>query len=325
MTAAGNRGTGHDPLPAGMGNAGMDDPFALARARLAARLARERSPRPDLPQLDELLAEVAELQPLPAVATKILQLGENQQFSAHELATIIASDQVLTARLLRLANSAYYGAARRIGTVRDAVVLLGFRTVQQVALAYCLVGNPRPLANLEYLEFWQFSIATGLLSEILARTEGRHQDAAFTAGVIHNIGLLTLDQQRPHVLTEVLTRARQQHETLHQAERGLLGYTDADLGGALALHWNFPEELAEAVRSHASLDATPPPESLAALVMRARIFARSYGLSDGLRERPDPAPDAEWAGSQFTYSLEREGGMDRILERADAFIAATLG
>ena len=206
------------------------------------------------------------------------------------------------------------------------MVLLGFRTVHQVALASCLVGSPRPLANIEYDEFWQFSIATGLLSEILARTEGHHQDEAFTAGVIHNIGLLTLDQNRPHVLTEVMTRARQQQETLHQAERGLLGYTDADLGGALALHWNFPESLAAAVQQHAGLDAPPPSDSLAAIVMRARIFARSYGLSDGLRDRPDPLPEAgEVSSGQFTSSLAREGGMDRILERADAFIAAALG
>ena len=321
MSPAGNLGYGSDTARSGR----TDDPFALARARLAARINREQSPRPDLPQLDELIAEVAELQPLPAVATKILQLGDSQ-FSAHELATLIASDQVMTARLLRLGNSAYYGSSRKIGTVRDAVVLLGFRTVHQVALASCLVGNPQPLANIEYDEFWQFSIATGLLSEILARTEGHHQDEAFTAGVIHNIGLLTLDQNRPHVLTEVMTRARQQHETLHQAERGLLGYTDADLGGALALHWNFPESLAAAVQQHAALDAPPPGDSLAAIVMRARIFARSYGLSDGLRDRPDPLPDTgEVSGGQFTSSLAREGGMDRILERADAFIAAALG
>lgn len=319
MPQVGNRQYGEEPRQ-------MDDPFALARARLAARLARERSPRPDLPQLDELIAEVAELQPLPAVATKILQLGESQQFSAHELATIIASDQVLTARLLRLANSAYYGASRRIGTVRDAVVLLGFRTVHQVALASCLVDNPKPLSNIEYNDFWQFSIATGLLSEILARTEGHHQDEAFTAGVLHNIGLLTLDQHRPHVLTEVMTRAKQQQETLHQAERGLLGYTDADLGGALALHWNFPAPLAEAVRGHAGLDAPPAQDSLTGVVLRARLFARSYSLSDGLRERPDPLPAVDdWATPRFESTLEREGGMDRILERADAFIAAALG
>lgn len=277
-------------------------------------------------ELDQLISEVAELRPLPAVAVRALEIAEGEQFSAHELAQAISADQALTAKLLRLSNSAYYGFPRRITTVRDAVVLLGFRTVHQVALAACLVDNPKPLSNIEYNSFWQFSIATGLLAEILARTEGRHQDTAFTAGVLHNIGLLTLDQHRPQVLTEVMTRARQQSETLHQAERGLLGYTDADLGGGLALHWNFPDDLAESVRGHASLDAPPAADSLAAVVMRARIFARSYGLSDGLRERPDPLPESsEWAAGQFSNSLQREGGMDRILERADAFIAAALG
>ncbi|MCK9486544.1 MAG: HDOD domain-containing protein [Dehalococcoidia bacterium] len=304
-----------------------DDPFATARARLVARIARERSARPDVPHLDELLAEVAELQPLPAVARRILQLTEDERFSAHELATVIASDQALTARLLRLANSAYYGASRRIGTVRDAVVLLGFRTVRQVSLASCMLDNPRPLTNLRYEDFWQFSIATGLLAEVQARAEGQHQDVAFTAGVVHNIGLLALDQHRPHLLAEVVTRARQQSETLHQAQRGLMGFADTDLGGALTEHWNFPTPLCNAVREHSrSLDNPPADGTLAALVARARIFARAYGLSDGLAERPDPRPSPEaWATAAMTNSLEREGGMDRILERADAFIAAAMG
>ncbi len=307
------------------GDAG-DDPFAAARARLAARLAREQSDRPDIPHLDELLAEVAELQPLPAVASKILQLTEDDRFSAHELATVIASDQALTSRLLRLANSAYYGASRKIGTVRDAVVLLGFRTVRQVSLASCMLDNPRPLTNLRYDDFWQFSIATGLLAEILARVEGQHQDVAFTAGVVHNIGLLALDQHRPHLLGEVVTRARQQTETLHQAQRGLMGFTDTDLGGALTEHWNFPAPLCNAVREHSrSLDSPPEDGTLAAIVARARIFARSYGMSDGLAERPDPRPDSDWVSEPLSLTLEREGGMDRILARADAFLAAALG
>jgi HD-like signal output (HDOD) protein len=310
-----------------------DDPFADARARLASRMARERSARPDIPELGELLAEVAELQPLPAVAARILQLGDDHAFSAHELATIIASDQALTARLLRLANSAYYGASRKIGTVRDAVVLLGYRTVRQVSLASCLMGNPRPLPNLDYEAFWQFSIATGLLSEMLARIENKHQDIAFTAGVVHNIGLLALDQHRGDLVSEVATRARAQHETIHQAERGLLGFTDTDLGGALSLHWNFPPSICEAVRDQSGMLEDPPMEgteryaSLAAILARARIFARTYGLSDGLTDRPDPIPASEWetADAPISITLEREGGMDRILERADAFIHAALG
>ncbi|MEX1021670.1 MAG: HDOD domain-containing protein [Dehalococcoidia bacterium] len=308
------------------------DPFAHARARLAARIERERSLRPDIPQLDELVAEVAELQPLPAVATRILQLGDDHRFSAHELATVIASDQVLTSRLLRLANSAYYGSARRIGSVRDAVVLLGFRTVHQVALAACMIDTPRRAGSLDYGAFWQFSIATGLLAEILARVDARHQDVAFTAGVMHNIGLLALDQQRPRLLAEVTARARAQTETLHQAERALLGYTDTDLGAALTEHWNFPASLCEALREHSRpLDDPPPVDSLAATLARARIFARSYGISDGVGDRPEreaeveAAPAREWEQGALAVSLELEGGMERVLERADAFIAAALG
>jgi len=273
-----------------------------------------------------LIAEIGELHPLPAVATKILQIGDDQRFSAHELATIIASDQVLTSRLLRLANSAFYGAPRRIGTVRDAVVLLGFRAVHQVALASCMMASPARLTNMRYEEFWQFSVTTGLLCELLARTEGAHEDAAFTAGVMHNVGLLALDQHRPDLLGEALTRARERGETLHQAERALFGFNDTDLGGALAVHWNFPEELAKAVREHSrTLDAPPERGSLAAVVARARIFARSYGLSDGLQERPDPVvPAPEWERAPLAVTLERAGGLDQIVERASAFLEAAL-
>lgn len=84
-----------------------------------------RCPVDHSPELDLLIAEVAELRPLPAVAVRALEIAEGEHFSAHELAQAISADQALTAKLLRLSNSAYYGFPRRITTVRDAVVLLG--------------------------------------------------------------------------------------------------------------------------------------------------------------------------------------------------------
>jgi len=304
----------------------QQDPYADARRRLQAALAREQLREHTAPSIDELLAQVMELAPLPAVAHRILELSDDQRFSAHGLASIIASDQALTTRLLRLANSAYYGAPRRIGTVRDAVVLLGFRAVQQVALASCIMQNHRPAPHLDYDRFWQFSVTTALLAEVLARTEGEHVDLAFTAGVIHNVGLLALDQHRPDLLREALARAKSDQTSLHEAERALLGYTDADLGGALAEHWNFPAPLVAAVRDHGRLlDDPPEASSLAAHVMRARIFARSYGLSDGLEGRPDaPQPAEDWQKPPLSLSLEHAGGMDTILKRAEAFLEASL-
>lgn len=303
-----------------------DDPYAVARLRLQAALAKQQARDRSIPSIDELLVEVMELAPLPAVAGRIMDLGSDQRFSAHELASVIASDQALTTRLLRLANSAYYGAPRRIGTVRDAVVLLGFRAVQQVALASCMMQSRRPAPHLDYEQYWQFSITTALLAEVLARTEGVHADLAFTAGVIHNVGLLALDQHRPEILRESLARAKSEQTTLHQAEHAILGFTDADLGAALVEHWNFPAPLVEAVRDHGRLlDDPPARDSLGAHVMRARLFARAYGLSDGLEGRPDATPTPEdWTRPPLSISLEHAGGMESILERAEAFLEASL-
>ena len=306
----------------------INDPFAAARERLAARLAAEqaqaRGPSPiGTDSLDEVLMEVADLRPLPQVAQKILALDE-AKFAAHELAGIISTDQALTAKLLRLANSPYYGFARRINTARDAVVLLGFRSVRSAALTSCLMQTGVPSGNIDYDAFWQFSIATGILAEVLARTERAHQDEAFTAGVLHQIGLLALDQGRPYALGQALTAHHQRGISLQDAEREILGFSDAELGGALALHWNFPETLASAVRDHAQgLDRLPDPRSLTACVLRARMFVRAYGLPDGVAPAADPtdAPE-EWARPPLSTALEQTGGMPKVMDQVEALVGS---
>ncbi|MGE3858303.1 MAG: HDOD domain-containing protein [Dehalococcoidia bacterium] len=300
------------------------DPFAEARAALARRLEAERARRqpdgaPPGAALDEVLAEVADLRPLPQVAQRILGLDE-EKFAAHELAAIIATDQALTAKLLRLANSPYYGFARRITTARDAVVLLGFRSVRGAALTSCLMQTAKTASNLDYEGFWQFSIATGILAEVLARTEGVHQDEAFTAGVLHQIGLLALDQGRPEQLEQAIELHRTSGISLADAERRILGFTDAELGGALALHWNFPESLGRAVRDHARpLDSLPDPRSLTAFVLRARMFVRAYGLPDGVAPACDPtdAPE-EWERPPLSTALKQSGGMTKVMAQVEA-------
>ena len=279
-----------------------------------------------IPKLAELVAEIAELRPLPAVATSILRLTEHDRFSAHELASAITADQALTAKLLRLANSAYYGFPREIGTVRDAVVLLGFRTVRATTLASCVIGTLSEANHLDYESFWHFSVSTGMLAEMLARTEGVHQDSAFTAGVLHNVGLLALDQQRPELLGASLEQARDEKTTLREAQRALLGFTDGELGGAVASRWQFPPELVAAIRDHARpLDELPDRRSLTAFVLRARLLVRSHGVSDGI-DHPERAElPEEWTAPPLSVTLKRSGGMDGVLEKVDAFLDSTVG
>jgi len=279
-----------------------------------------------LSTLDEFVAEVAELRPLPAAAVRVLRIAEGQRFSAHELAQAIGADQVLTAKLLRLANSAYYGFARQITTVRDAVVLLGFRAVRSAALASSVIDALPGSVNLDYEEMWRYSVTVGMLAEVLARARGRHQDEAFTAGILHNIGRLALDQHRPKALETARALAEQRAISIWEAERLLLGFTDAQLGGGLALLWNFPEELVEAVlHQELDVDDLPDPDSLAAYVVRARLFARSRGISDGLEPVHVGPPSGEWLMQPISGSLSRAGGMDGIEERVRAFVDAAIG
>ena len=279
------------------------------------------------PALDMVIAEVAELRPLPMVAVRVLEIAEGERFSAHELAQAIATDQALTSKVLRLSNSAYYGFPRRISTVRDAVVLLGFRAVRSATLASCVIDALPGGEVLDPVEAWRFSVTVGLLAEVMARATRLHQDEAFTAGVIHNIGRLALDQQRPRELAAARVLAAQREITIPEAQRAVLGFTDAELGGALALHWNFPADLAEAVAGHQlDVDHLPDPKSVTAQVIRARMFARASGITDGYEDRlTRDRAGREWAEPPVGPALAQSGGLDGILQKVAAFIENAAG
>jgi HD-like signal output (HDOD) protein len=282
--------------------------------------------QPEQPSLESVVREIAELRPLPGVASAALRITDSDRFSAHELAKVISADQALTAKVLRLSNSAYYGFPRRIGTVRDAIVLIGFRAVRSAVLASSVMQVHRDPRSIDYRGFWRFSVTVGVLAELVAQSERGPFEEAFTAGVLHNIGRLALDQHLPQLFHECRRRSEREHMSLHEAERAVLGYTDAELGAALASHWNFPRELADAVAHHPlNVYAVPEEEgSLTAYVVRARRFALAYGLSDGVETPHAGAAPPEWSAPPLKDALARAGGIAGVLQRVGVFLDSTL-
>lgn len=266
--------------------------------------------------------EIDDLRPLPAVAARLLALTDSTCWSAHEIAGVIASDQVMTARLLRLANSAYYGFRRRISTVRDAVVLVGFRAVRPAAVVSCVIDTVTRASLLDVAACWRFSVSVGVIAEALARPEGVDEEQAFAAGVLHNVGLIALDQHQPDALREVIEEVRALGRPLPAAERLIIGFTDGELAAALAQRWQFPPPLVEAIRDHAhALEALPDPRTVAAVVTRARLLARAHGLSDGADRggaRDAQEAGAAWLPEPAQAALRRTGALSRVLERAQA-------
>ncbi|MQA01027.1 MAG: HDOD domain-containing protein [Dehalococcoidia bacterium] len=271
--------------------------------------------------LDQMVHDIAELRPLAAAATRVLQITEGDTFSAHELAQAISADQALTARLLRLSNSAYYGFPRRITTVRDAVVLLGFRAVRSATLASSVIDALPGSTTVDYQQMWRYSVTVGMLAEVLARAHRRHLEEAFTAGVLHNIGRLALDQHRPELLNAARRYAEREDVSVTEAELRLFEFTDAELGGALARHWNFPDELADAVEWHAQpLEALTDHTSIAADIVRARLFARSLRITDGVEGPQGEQADRSWSQPPVAGALAQAGGVAGIQERVAAFV-----
>jgi len=281
----------------------------------------------EAPSIDEVVQTVTGLRPLGAIAARILQITEGDTFSAQALAKVISSEPALSARMLQLANSAYYGFPRRIGTVRDAIVLLGFRAVRSATLAACVINAvPNGSSRDNARTFWRYSIFIGMVSEVIAQAERRDCEEAFTAGVLHNIGRLALSQQYPELMQRAQRHARAHEVSLLDAEREVVGYTDAELGGALAQHWNFPDGLVEAAARHReSIYAIDDRHSALALVVRARALAAGIGIWDGLETAVASGPPAEWRQPPLSQELARVGGPDGLLERVDAFLGSAIG
>ncbi len=277
---------------------------------------------------DALLDRIEDLPPLPAVAAKVMGMADDDRTSAMDLAQVLSTDQALTAKLIRISNSAYYGFARRVSTVREAVVMLGFKQVRQVAVGASLINTfrgpkagPNDPFNLDL--FWGHSVAVAVAAEVLAKkTRVARPEDAFTAGILHDIGRLVLRQTMPEKFSRAVAIARTGELPLHEAEVEITGYAHDDIGRALGERWKFPTHLVDAVRCHHDESLTPEADGLSGIIAQCNRLALHYGLycgydmDDGIYV--EIAPD-------LAEIEDACGGIDRILERAFSFIESASG
>lgn len=290
-----------------------------------ARRTVDRTPAQEL-EFNRLSLEVRELCPLPAVALRLIAMSEDNRFSAQDLAETIRADQALTLKVLRLANSPAFGLPRRITSIREAIVLLGFREVRTTALAACvldrMVRDRLVQAGIDYDVFWRNSLVVGQISQILGEYEGVETDQAFTAGLVHNVGRLALGQHRPDWLSATAQEAHATGKPLDEIQEARLGFTDIELGENVARTWSFPPLLVEAIARHAlPLSQLPDPRGLDSIVARARRYARSHGVDDGIDVVTQQLrPDSEWQIPRIARALDEVGGVEGIVERATHYI-----
>ncbi len=248
--------------------------------------------------LKELIAGTHELAALPQTTARLLELVEEPDVEASRLLRVIELDPALTANLLKLCNSAYYGRRREAGTVGEALLVLGTRTVVTLAFATSMGKVLRGDLNgygMAKDDLWRHALAVACGAATIVADEGREElrDRAFTAGLVHDIGKLLLDR--------ILARGMEWEPLVAgppewlEVERQVAGFDHAEAGAALADHWRFPEALVEAIRAHH--EACPPgaPLDLAAAVRAADAVAAAIGVA-GVGRGDAPAPALESLG-----------------------------
>ncbi|HZK43939.1 MAG TPA: HDOD domain-containing protein [Syntrophomonadaceae bacterium] len=236
--------------------------------------------------LENIIAAVDDLPALPHVVTKVIELTEDPNSTAEDINKVLSVDQAMTARVLRLANSAFYGFPRRIGTITEAIVMLGFRTIKSIVMAATvseILTQEMKGYALENGELWKHSQGVAMTARHIARKVKFAQlDLAYTAGLLHDIGKVILNNAMIESYNEVVNLVMEENITFLEAEVKVLGFSHADVGSRVAEKWNLPSDLVEAIAYHHKPDEAVVNQRLTAIVHLADFICVTMGIGIGV-------------------------------------------
>ncbi len=236
-------------------------------------------------RLTAILEGIRNLPPWPPVAARVLELSQREEVVPGELAAVIQTDAGLTARVLKLCNSAYYGFQRRIASLHDAANLLGTQTLVNLVLTSCAarefqVGSSPSGQRRKRL--WERSVMNALSADLLASVHGKvDRHRAYTVALLQNIGHIVIDDFLEEYAAEIAAARREGLDML-DAERRVLGIDHARIGGRLARRWDLPETIVEGIVNHHHPERAEIDPMLVSIVHLAESITYALALGEGL-------------------------------------------
>lgn len=243
--------------------------------------------------IEPLFEKLGELCTLPAVAQKVIQVAEDAASDADDMLAVIEQDPAVAARLMQVVNSAYCGLRNPVGELKTAVTLLGSDRVRNLALTVsmgAMFNRDTPVGSLDPVRLWDHSVCVATVCRLIAkRGTSCNPEEAYLAGLLHDIGLLYINQELGALVPRVLVQTKA-GVSLPDAERRVIAFDHAQIGAYVAWRCNFPESLINAIDyHHAPLYCPEDSRDLVRVVSVANYLATRHGRGS-IAGRRLPAP-----------------------------------
>jgi putative nucleotidyltransferase with HDIG domain len=241
-----------------------------------------------------IIAKVEAFPNLPAATTKLLSLLDDSDAAVVEIEEILRMDPGLTANVLKLSNSAYFGFPSKIGSIHKAVVLLGAKRLMQLVMTSCVnsvMNKSVPGYNLSPGEMWRHSVAVSVAAEgLIGELNALEADEIFTAALLHDVGKLVLGEFVKDDIKKI-EKILSKDISFEVAEQIVFGTDHAQIGAKILENWGLPSEIVSAVRWHHDPDAADETSTLIDIVHVANVLCLMIGIGvgrEGLQYRPSP-------------------------------------
>ncbi|MDF0604073.1 HDOD domain-containing protein [Neisseriaceae bacterium TC5R-5] len=233
---------------------------------------------------------------VPKVVQELVASFHRVDVNIDDITSKVGQDQVLTARVLRLANTARFGGSRKVGSLDDAIVLLGFDNLRVLVIASGVTGATSGIQGFDMKGFWQRSFSMANTCKLLAKQAGLNAQLGYTCGLLFNIGELVLYVAVPEQAIQVNKMVAGGADRV-ASERMLLGLDLTEVGAELARRWNFPEEIQQAIyKQHDLLNEEVTPYALLIGLSTLLMAGFSHGMSEQDMLTTLPLPVLQRAG-----------------------------
>lgn len=257
--------------------------------------------------LSNLINQGDGLGSLPGIYFQLEEAINSDSASFDDIGRIISSDPVLTARLLRIVNSAFYGFSSKIETVSHALTLCGTQQLSELVLASSVmekfIGLPEQLIDMK--SFWLHSVACGLVARSLADFGGEYYNVErfFVSGLLHDIGRLVMCLRASDIMKEVFLSARENGTSLHDEEHRIFEFDHAEAGGELLKTWNLPDRLIEIVTFHHKPEASRTYSKETAIVSLSDKIVYFLSLGGSGEEVPPIMTAESWEAIGLSHEI----------------------